>query len=344
VASLFLRQKWLLRQKTIRKMKLVRLKLRKTITVIPTPPFAFDPTFHKPDHFTSGDNHWEPGIRWQTWRWQRLPLGIKFINNGTINMPRIKIKIYTAKRISDQTVASLIEEIKYLYNLNLDLSDFYKLFKNDKILSSIIKKWKGMRPGHPSCLYEYLIIGIVLQNATVRRSIQMFKALLENYGTQLEFDGKKLWCFWNPGDLARVSESDLRKLKVGYRAKSIKKIDEQFRKGLIDGAKLRLQNRDEQMKELLKLYGVGPATIWYLLFDVFHHWDFFNHVSPWEQKIYSKLFFNRNPENPVPVPKLLKHFERYGKYKQLAVHYIWEDLFWKREHKHIPWLEKEIKL
>ena len=45
----------------------------------------------------------------------------------------------------------------------------------------------------------------------------------------------------------------------------------------------------KQMAELLKLYGVGPATVWYLLFDVFHHWDFFNHVSPWEQKIYSKV-------------------------------------------------------
>ena len=98
------------------------------------------------------------------------------------------------------------------------------------------------------------------------------------------------------------------------------------------------------MVELLKLYGVGPATVWYLLFDVFHHWDFFNHVSPWEQKIYSKLFFNQDPEKPVPVEKILKYFEKFGKYKQLAVHYIWEDLWWKRKNKSIPWLEKLIRV
>ncbi len=92
------------------------------------------------------------------------------------------------------------------------------------------------------------------------------------------------------------------------------------------------------------IYGVGPATVWYLLFDVFHHWNFFNHVSPWEQKIYSKLFFDRNPENPVPVKKILKHFERFGKYKQLTVHYIWEDIFWRRKYEKIDWLEKEIRL
>ncbi|MFA5987127.1 MAG: hypothetical protein WC797_00535 [Candidatus Paceibacterota bacterium] len=324
--------------------KPIKLSLQKTVKVKPTKPFAFDSTFHKPDHFTSDDNLWKPGTRWQTWNWKNTCVGIKFVNKGTVQNPLVEIKVYARKKLTEEFVASLIEEIKYLYNLNLDLSDFYKTFSNDKILSTIFKKWIGMRPGHPSCLYDYLIIGIVLQNASVRRSIQMLRTLLEHYGTQLDFDGKKLWCFWNPGALKNVSELDLRALKVGYRAKSIKKIDDYFAQGLINEEDLRQKDKETQMAELLKLYGVGPATVWYLLFDVFHHWDFFNHISPWEQKIYSKLFFDRDPENPVPVKKLLKYFERFGKYKQLAVHYIWEDLWWKRKNEHIPWLEKEIRV
>jgi len=42
----------------------------KQVTIIPTVPFNFDATFYKPDHFTSGDNIWQPGVRWQTWRWK----------------------------------------------------------------------------------------------------------------------------------------------------------------------------------------------------------------------------------------------------------------------------------
>ena len=324
--------------------KAIKLKLQKIVKVKPTKPFSFDPTFHKPGHFTSGDNYWKPGIRWQTWNWQGIPLGVKFINRGSVNNPSVEIKIYSTRNLSGAFIGSLIEEMKYRYNLNLNLKDFYKTFRNDKFLSPILKKWRGMRPGHSSSLYEYLIIGIVLQNASVRRSIQMFKALLENYGKLLEFDGKRLWCFWSPGGLQKASENDLRALKVGYRAKSIKRIDNYFAKGLVSEQELRRKDRETQMKELLKLYGVGPATVWYLLFDVFHHWDFFNHISPWEQKIYSKLFFDRNPENPVSVKKLLKYFERYGKYKQLAVNYAWEDIFWRRKTEYIPWLEKEIRL
>ncbi len=315
----------------------------KTTKLVPLAPFDFNSTFHKPDHFESGDGFWLPNIRWQTCFWQGKQLGLKFTNKGTINQPRIRFDIYAKEKLEHQFVNSLIKEMRYRFNLDLDLKEFYQKFKNDKILGPIIKKWKGMRPGHPNSLYEYLIIGIVLQNATVKRSIQMYQRLLEKYGTLLEFDKKKLWVFWKPGRLDKVEEEELRALKVGYRAKSIKKIDEYFKKGLINEFELRQQERETQERELLKLYGVGPATVWYLLFDVFHHFDFFNHISPWEQKIYSKLFFKRNPENPVSVDKLLKYFERYGDYRQIAVHYIWEDLWWKRENQSIDWLEKLVR-
>jgi 3-methyladenine DNA glycosylase/8-oxoguanine DNA glycosylase len=105
----------------------------------------------------------------------------------------------------------------------------------------------------------------------------MFQSLLEKYGTLLEFDGKELSCFWEPGALHEVAEEELRALKVGYCAKSNKKIDECFVQGAIDELELRKKDRETRTKELLKLYGVGPATVWYLLFDVFHHWYFFNH-------------------------------------------------------------------
>jgi len=324
--------------------KPIKLTLQKTVDVSPLAPFLFDPIFYKPDHFTTGDNYWEKGIKWQSWNWKNTPVGIKFINLGTIESPKIKIELYAKSKLSNEFVDSLIAEIKYLYNFDLDLSDFYKTFEDDEVLKPIIKKWKGMRPGHPSCLYEYLIVGMVLQNASVRRSVQMFKALLESYGKLISFDNKELLCFWSIGDLENVTEQDLRALKVGYRAKSIKKLDEYFSKGLINETELRKKDRETQRTELLKLYGVGPATVWYLLFDVFHHWDFFNHISPWEQKIYSKLFFDKDTTNPVSVEKLLDYLERFGKYKQLAVHYIWEDLWWKRKNESIEWLEKEIRL
>jgi 3-methyladenine DNA glycosylase/8-oxoguanine DNA glycosylase len=254
------------------------LSLVRQIDLIPAAPFDFDSTFHKPDHFTSGDNFWQPGTRWQTWVWRGESLGLAFRNRGSVDAPRVGVEVYHSHPLDDSLINALAAEIRYSYNFDLDLSDFYRRFADDAALGPVLRRWRGMRPGHPSSLYEYLIIGIVLQNATIRRSIQMFAALLENFGTRLDYDGRSLWAFWTPGRLAEVSQADLRALKLGYRAKSLKRIDDQFAQGLIDETVLRASDLPTQRRTLLQLYGVGPATVWYLLFDVFHQWDFFDHI------------------------------------------------------------------
>lgn len=322
----------------------MKLKKVKKIKLTPLAPFHFDATVYKPDHFPSADNDWQAGIRWQTMFWQGKKLGLKLEDKGTASRPKILLHIWAEEDLDSGYINSLKKEIEYRFFLNVSFSEFSEKFKNDLLLGPIIEKWKGMRPLNYSSLYEYLMIGLVLQNCTVKRSINMMQILLENYGTLLEYDGKKLYCHWQPKDLKNVSEDELRSLKIGYRAKSVKRITDVFLKGEIDELELREKTKEEQRKALISLYGVGPATVWYLLFDVFHHLDELNHISPWEQKIYSKLFFNQDPEKPASVEKILKYFEKYGKYKMLTVHYLWEDLWWKRKNRKIPWLEKLIRV
>ena len=142
-----------------------------------------------------------------------------------------------------------------------------------------------MKPLNHNSLYEYLIIAILLQNAAIRRSVNMMQALFERYGTLLAYDHKELYCFWESGIIDRATEEQLRALKVGYRAKSIKRVTEAFVRGEMDEFELRNRPKEEQREALLVLYGIGPASVWYILFDVFHHLDTMDHISPWEQKI-----------------------------------------------------------
>ncbi len=113
-------------------------------------------------------------------------------------------------------------------------------------------------------------------------------------GTLLEFDNQKFWCFWEPKILAKTKEQKLRDLKMGYRAKSLIKVSEPFAKGEMNELDLRTKSQEEQEKSLIDLYGIGPASTGYIMFDVFHRWDYLNHISPWEQKIYTKILFNKD--------------------------------------------------
>ena len=82
--------------------------------------------------------------------------------------------------------------------------------------------------------------------------------------------------------------------------------------------------------------------MWYLLFEVFHHYDALDYVSPWEQRIYSRLFFD---EERVPAEQIIDEAKRrWGRWRMLAAHYLFEDLFWRRRNEPVEWLEELIRL
>lgn len=324
----------------------MKLNRKKIFIICPTSPFHFDGTFHKPSHFPDKlDNYeddWESGRHWQAIRIGGKIFGLKIENVGKIQKPKIRVSVFYKNAISDSEIDFIKQEIIWRFDLKADLKEFNKLAKSDKRFYPIFKKWTGMRSSSAHNLYELLIIAVVLQNATVRRTVQMMNALLDKYGTKLKFDNKEIFAMWQPRDLQKVSEQDLRNLKVGYRAKFIKRLSQDFTEGKIDEQKLRKLDKENARKELMKLYGVGPETSRILLFEVCHHYDTFDHIAPWQQKIYSRLFYKKPL---VPVNKIRDDIKKqYGRYSMLAVHYIWEDIFWRRKNEKIDWLEKEIRL
>ncbi len=319
------------------------LQLVYSTTLTPTSPFHFDATLHKPDYFPTDDSHWEPGKRWQAIWWRGRQVGIVVRDEGTIEDPAVRLEVYARRRPGRQFLASLTQELRYRFNLDLDLGPFYAAGEGDPALGPIIQTWRGLRPGHAYSLYEYLVIGVALQNTTVRRSIQMMRALFRAHGRLMGFDDRLLWCFWSPGALVGASEESLRALRVGYRARSLSRFDSAFASGEVDESSLRAANPAAQRRALLSLYGVGPATLGYLLTDVFHNWDHLDHLSPWEQRILSHLVFGTEPDAPVPAARLLRHFARYRPFRFLALHYLWEDLWWRHARGEATWLDPLIR-
>jgi 3-methyladenine DNA glycosylase/8-oxoguanine DNA glycosylase len=322
-------------------MSLIEMGRQETVFLTPQAPYNFDANFHKPSYFPSSDNVWEEGSYWISMLWQGQELGLKFENQGVTDQPEIKATIFYQKDLPDNYLESLIPEIRWRFNLDSDISGFCEKFKKDKVLGPVICKWKGMKPRAANSLYESLIIYIVLQNATVKRSVQMLENLFNKFGKKVAYDGKILAIFWEPQKIAAATEQELRDLKVGYRAKFIKKISEQFANKEIDEFALRKMKREEVKRKMLKLYGIGPASVEYLLFEDFYFVDTLETVPPWEQKIMSKLIFDKDL---VPKEEILGFFKKYEGWEKLAFIYIWEDVFWRKKHEHIAWLEKEIRL
>jgi 3-methyladenine DNA glycosylase/8-oxoguanine DNA glycosylase len=316
------------------------LRRQATLAIDPTPPFAFDATFHKPDHFPSRDTSWEPGVRWQTMRFRGRPLGLRIEDAASC----VHVGVWADGGVSEALLGALADELTWRANLRLDLADFERHARRDPQVAPVASRRRGMRPMHLGSLYEYLVIAIVLQNATVRRSVQMLQALFERYGTVLRFDGRQLYAFWDAADMAGTTEQELRALKVGYRAKSLLRISQAIAAGQADETRLRAATVEEQRAALLALFGVGPASVGYILVDVFHAFDEVAHISPWEQRIYSRLLLGVPAEDPAPVPVLLERIACWSPWRALVLHYLWEDLFWRHREEPIDWLRPLIRL
>lgn len=169
----------------MKRRKSLKLNRNAELKIIPTAPFHFDATFYKPAHFPTNDTRYKPGKRWQTMLYEGEKLGLVFENHGTAKNPLIRVGVFSKHQLSTEFLASLKQEIAWRFNLDLDLSHFYRETGDDPLLKPIIKKFYGLRPMHAGSLYEYLIIAIVLQNATVKRSVTMMQNLFENYGSLL---------------------------------------------------------------------------------------------------------------------------------------------------------------
>lgn len=324
-------------------IKSIKLSRKKTVYIEPTSPFNFEGTFFKPSHFPSKLVYFSRGKLYQGIKVQNKFFGLVVSDGSHGNQLKIKVDIYAKSSISEEDLELLKSELIERYNLKGDISDFIRTYRRDRFLAGPIKRWRGMRPSSAYSLYGFLMVATVLQNATVRRSVQMLDNLLKEFGTKLKFASQELYVFWEPEDLQNVTEERLRELKVGYRAKNIKRITNDFISGVVSEKELRTKSEREDVKRsILQLYGVGPQSVSYILFEVFHFYDSLDQLSPWEGKIISQLLYGRKT---VSTDKILNIVDkRWGQWKMLAIHYLFEDIFWQRKHKTIPWLEDEIRM
>ncbi|MBU0976001.1 MAG: ClbS/DfsB family four-helix bundle protein [Patescibacteria group bacterium] len=305
------------------KRETLSLTLNEKIEIyfFPKPPFHFDYSFYNPSHFKTSDVKWKSSFKWQTFLWQGKLLGLKFENKSSSPKPKVKLTIFSKNKLTETFVESLKTEIVWRYNLDYDLKEFYKTAGPEPLLESIISKYKGMRIFHQGSLYEYFVIGIVLQNAPIHRTIKMMQSLFDRFGKSVKFDNRYFSSFWDPKEILQSSDKELRNLKLGYRAKALLDISRLFANQEIDEVKLRNFPEEEQESRLLSIPGIGIATTQYILGDCLHRYAELKHVPNWERKLYSRIFFK---SKQVLSEKRVLSFlnNKFGKHTKLAVHYF----------------------
>lgn len=100
--------------------------------------------------------------------------------------------------------------IRNTYGLDEDLGQFVELCAEVPAMREPLEALCGMRHSCPENLFEIAIIALVLQNATIARTMHMMRNLLCHYRALVDFAGATLRCFFTPHEIATVSEEEFR--------------------------------------------------------------------------------------------------------------------------------------
>lgn len=317
----------------------LREQLRKTISV--RGPFSFRTTMQKPSHFPAPLELFASDSYLVAAYVNEALYGVRV---GRAGRRKVELTLYSSHGEDRNDGDEAIAEFARRLGLTTNLDGFAEVWASDDLLQSLDPELLGGRPSMPHALYHFLIICVLLQNTQVRRTVQMMDALLTAYGIEVKFpEGETIPAFWPPHELASVPEAVLRDLKLGYRAKSISRLSNQFaRDPTIERSLAGLVEASELRRALLSLYGVGPATAGYLSFEWFKNCDDLVHLSPWETRILSRVLFGEEAE---PDRVIAEAHSRWAPFTTLAAHAVFESLFWKRAEGHGPdWLEPLIRL
>jgi DNA-3-methyladenine glycosylase II len=284
-------------------------------------PFDFSRTVAKPAgwHWSTPEETFRDGVLWSGLYIQDRPVGLRISASAN----RVMALVYSSSILSHRELSTLRSIIWNGLGGEEDLIGFYRFAENEPILSTTVRDLYGMRLGTLDDVFGRTTLAILLQMAPMARSDTMMSALLEYFGTILEFDGVQVVLWPRPRDILTAGAENLKKrANLGYRAGRLVRAAEYLADHPLSLRDLASLPEREAIRRLTEIYGVGEYSAGIILGRSSLPLDV------WSVVIMSELFLDRTPENPRgEIDAVLDMLtRRWGEWKWFAFVYVINDL------------------
>lgn len=231
-------------------------------TLRPVPPFDFDLSA---EIFSDGNTQirkYEKGKFSQVLRIENRLVLLILRASGTVDKPRLIIELRARERIPPNCRKKAEQIVQALFNLKFDLKRFYEEVKNDRILSGLTQKMRGLKSPTTPTIFEALIDSIVEQQISLNVANAIETKLFKTFGDTLTLDGETYYTFPTPQKMASVSVQQLRNCGLSSRkAEYVREVSKLIADGKLDLEKLKsFKNPKRIVSELDKIRGIGVWT------------------------------------------------------------------------------------
>lgn len=162
---------------------------------------------------------------------------------------------------------AVIAYVRDWFDLDTNLSPFYKIAKNDPLLKQTIKNSYGLRLMGIPDLFEALCWAVLGQQINLGFAYTLKRQFVEKYGNSINYNGKKYWIFPTYEKISKLDPKDMSDIQMTLRkSEYIIGIAQLMAEGELSKEKLlNLDNFQAIEKELIKIRGIGPWTANYIL-------------------------------------------------------------------------------
>jgi len=241
---------------------------------------------------------------------------------GTTEGPRLKITI-TSEEDAASLAADVMDHVMKVLTLNDDLNAFYGAFEEWKvdIITRTFGPLKGLRLMRGNNLFESLISSISSQHNSIVLWVKSVRTIRDIHGPAARLsDGSTIHIFPKPETFASLTEQDLEKTGVAYRAKYMIEAARRIRDGQLDLTAIRGMDYEKAKESLMELPGIGPKVAdCFLLYGLGK-----TEAAPvdiWIHRIVRKLYFHNAKVSTEKVAKFLR--DRYGPWAGYAQLYLY---------------------
>ena len=257
----------------------------------------------------------------QIFRYEELDDGyIVILDDRVIKLREDKDYIY----IESNNENNLKEVIKDYFDLERDyekiINDISKL--DNKIIPALLYS-KGLKMIHQSPLIT-IIEYIISQNNRVPSIKKSLDLISEKYGEKIVFNNSEYYLFPSIHKLSKLTMSDFRECKVGFRDKYLYEIVKSIKEGKLNIENIYNMTSEDALKYLMSFKGIGNKVASCILLFAYQKFDVYP-IDTWVKKFMKD-------EYKIEGEEKIREFTKktYKEYSGLAIQYMFN---YKRNNK-----------
>jgi N-glycosylase/DNA lyase len=200
------------------------------------------------------------------------------------------------------------------FRLNEDLSSIYRKINTDRFMASAISKYRGLRLTRNDP-WETTVCFITSQYSNMKRIRQNIRSLVSAFGTR-SIDGSIR--FPTPEELMGASESQLRSIGLGFRAKYIKHAADYCTNNM-DLNRLGRKEYGLLKDSLMEINGVGDKVADCIVLMGYGRLEAFP-IDVWVKRTMEKAYFNGKTKRISDIHEFAS--DQWGRHRGYAQQYI----------------------